>query len=386
MPSPPSSTTFRRVPGRRGRPSEARPSAGAASGPARPPRDRAQPPGTRRGRGCGAGGRGRLRAEPERDPRVDGADRGLGGRRVPRGACPLEGDGWAGSPRVSPGDERYISDYLRMELERELRHADVTFLTRTAILETIAPPVAEAVSGQPGAERRIRSLARDNLFIQEIGVAEPAFRYHNLLRDFLLAELERREPGGGTRAPPPCCCVVQGRGEHGPGDRPRHRERPHARRRPLRHRSGAADRSTAAARHPRPLAADAFEQRDFERIRRSRSSPGGSTSLTGAPTAADRMADIVERSTFDGIPEDGSVSFESGRAMLRAIMVRNGPKDMLANAELRCPREAPGSRWRANAFYSVGMARLAARRHRRGRRGVRGVGVAPARRLPPRSP
>jgi LuxR family maltose regulon positive regulatory protein len=70
------------------------------------------------------------------------------------------------------------------------------------------------------------------------------------------------------------------------------------------------------------------------------------------------MAAIADRSTFAGPPGDGSTDFESQRAMLRAIMARSGPTDMLANAELAVAREHPESPWRANALYLLGAARL----------------------------
>ena len=53
----------------------------------------------------------------------------------------------------------------------------------------------------------------------------------------------------------------------------------------------------------------------------------------GDVAAMDRLADIAERGTFEGRPPDGSASFESARAMLRAAMCRRGADDMLANAE-----------------------------------------------------
>jgi LuxR family maltose regulon positive regulatory protein len=77
--------------------------------------------------------------------------------------------------------------------------------------------------------------------------------------------------------------------------------------------------------------------------------------LNGRAAPADRLADLAERLAFAGVPEDGSASFESNRAMLRAIMARNGPQDVLANAELAASQEPPTSRWRANALLSVGI-------------------------------
>ena len=78
--------------------------------------------------------------------------------------------------------------------------------------------------------------------------------------------------------------------------------------------------------------------------------------LTGRPGVAIRLADVAERATFKGVPPDGSASFESARAMLRAVMCRNGPRDALVNARRALAEEAADSPWRANALYLVGAA------------------------------
>jgi LuxR family maltose regulon positive regulatory protein len=80
--------------------------------------------------------------------------------------------------------------------------------------------------------------------------------------------------------------------------------------------------------------------------------------LNGRPEAADHMADIVERSDFTGPPGDGSASFASARAMLRALMVRHGPQDALDNAAYAASAEPPGSPWRSQSLWLLGSARL----------------------------
>ena len=69
---------------------------------------------------------------------------------------------------------------------------------RTAIVEVVTPGIAEVIAGMPDAGARLESLVARHLLIQEVGRRPRAYRYHNLLREFLLAELERREPGRAT--------------------------------------------------------------------------------------------------------------------------------------------------------------------------------------------
>jgi len=80
--------------------------------------------------------------------------------------------------------------------------------------------------------------------------------------------------------------------------------------------------------------------------------------LSGRPAEADRMADIVERSTFDGVPANGSASFESARSLLRAIMVRRGANDAFQHATAAVEAERSGSPWRTLALEVLAQAHL----------------------------
>ena len=70
------------------------------------------------------------------------------------------------------------------------------------------------------------------------------------------------------------------------------------------------------------------------------------------------LADIAERGSFEARPPDGSASFESGRAILRAAMCRGGADDMLANATRAVELEPPGSPWLDFALWMLAFARL----------------------------
>jgi LuxR family maltose regulon positive regulatory protein len=79
----------------------------------------------------------------------------------------------------------------------------------------------------------------------------------------------------------------------------------------------------------------------------------------GDVAATDHLADIVERGAFAGRPPDGTASFESGRAMLRATMCRAGADDALANATRAVELEqAAGGPWRDFALWQLAIARL----------------------------
>ncbi len=232
------------------------------------------------------------------------------------------------------GRERYIAEYFRSELLPTLEGDDGTFLTRTSILERVEPEVAQVVAGLPGASERLRSLAQANLFVEPTGGAQESYRYHHLLRDFLVAELERREPGVAP-------------GLH------RRASAWYAANGPIDLRTYYSGRTATLERW-----LEGFDEAVLERQPALAVMAGWVHILNGRPDAADRMADIAERSTFVGRSDDGAASFASSRSMLRAIMGRRGPEDALANAAFAVSQEAPGSRWRGVALFLLGSAHL----------------------------
>ena len=78
----------------------------------------------------------------------------------------------------------------------------------------------------------------------------------------------------------------------------------------------------------------------------------------GDVVSAERLADVVERGSFEGRPPDGTASFESGRSILRALMCRAGAEDALAQATRAVQLEPAGSPWRDVALWAQANGRL----------------------------
>jgi LuxR family maltose regulon positive regulatory protein len=226
---------------------------------------------------------------------------------------------------------------------------------RTVVLERVVPAVADAVTDLPDAAQRLRRLAHRNQLIVELDSDEPTYRYHNLLRDFLALELETREPGATRRLNRRASAWFH---EAGDSDLA------------IEHALSAQD-SDAAGRY---ITAAAFQthqrgrtatiERWLERLdvgSFERHPPLAVVAawvylLTGRAEDADAMADIAERVDFHGRPGDGTASFASQRALLRAVMSRSGGREMLANAKIAIALERPGSPWRATALMIAGAA------------------------------
>jgi LuxR family maltose regulon positive regulatory protein len=89
-------------------------------------------------------------------------------------------------------------DYLRSEVLSALPAADLDFLMRVSILERMCPGLCDAVVGAPHSERVLERLERTNLFVAPIDRERRWYRIHSVLRDVLLAELDRRHRGAGA--------------------------------------------------------------------------------------------------------------------------------------------------------------------------------------------
>ena len=267
------------------------------------------------------------------------------------------GDTDAGLIGSVSGADRFIAAYLRSEIGGDLDEGDVTFLTRTSVLETFAPPVAEAVTGMAGAGDRLARLAHGNLLIQELGTPGSAYRYHNLLRDYLAAELERREPGRVSEFHRRAAVWHAANGSTESA---------------VEHSLTGRDLE-AAALYMTPVVVAVFNRGRAATVARwlaalddpmfARHPPLAVYAawihlLSGRPDAAERMAEIADGVGFDGWLPDGAGSFESMRAALRAAMARHGPRRMLEDATQAVEREPPESRWRGVALVGLAYAHL----------------------------
>ncbi len=255
------------------------------------------------------------------------------------------------------GQDHYIAAYFRSEFEREQSPIDVEVLSRVAVLEAITPGPTEAVGGRPDAWRRLEAIASRSLLISGIAGAEPTYRIHGLLRDFLLDELERHEPGASLQLHRRAASWYAANGDM---------------ERAVNHALASADRDMAArlvtmaglrmffGGRPATLIRwmGDLDAADFERFPPLAVLAAWMCTLTGRAEEADRMADLADRLTFEGDPGDGSASFESIRATLRASMVRRGVARMLEDARVATSAEGPDSPWLGTALGLEAMALL----------------------------
>ncbi len=80
--------------------------------------------------------------------------------------------------------------------------------------------------------------------------------------------------------------------------------------------------------------------------------------MSGHTAEAARLVAIMDALSYDKVPDDGSASFDSARAMLRAAMCADGPEQMLVDASLALAQEPPWSIWRDLTLCECGLAYL----------------------------
>jgi LuxR family maltose regulon positive regulatory protein len=90
--------------------------------------------------------------------------------------------------------DRYLDGYLRSELFAHLSPVEISFLTRTSVVERISGPLCDAIVDGSRSARLLEDLERRNLLVIPLDRRREWYRYHHLFRDLLLAELRRREP------------------------------------------------------------------------------------------------------------------------------------------------------------------------------------------------
>jgi LuxR family maltose regulon positive regulatory protein len=91
-------------------------------------------------------------------------------------------------------DESFMADYLRAELLDKLSPGEVSFLTRTSVLERMSGPLCDATLNIAGSARVLDDLAGRNLLVIPLDRHKEWYRYHRILRGLLGAQLRRREP------------------------------------------------------------------------------------------------------------------------------------------------------------------------------------------------
>jgi LuxR family transcriptional regulator, maltose regulon positive regulatory protein len=258
-----------------------------------------------------------------------------------------------GSEQDVSGRDRQIAAYIGHELLAPHSNDDLAFMTRTAILDQLSGPLCDAVVGKTGSAKRLAALSEADLFVIPLGGDHGWYRYHTLLREFLLAELEGGEPDDAAALHRRAAVW---HAEHGSAATA------------IDHALHSGDLEFAAPLLARYAAAifreglaatvDAwfrsFDEARLLRVPYIATFGAWFYALRGDAARAERLAAVAERASYAGRPPDGTASLDSSRSMVRALMAPGGIADALQHAERASILEAPPSPWRTTALALLG--------------------------------
>jgi LuxR family maltose regulon positive regulatory protein len=96
---------------------------------------------------------------------------------------------------IGPAAHRHLFDYFAQEVLAELPPSLQPFVLYSSVLPELSPSLCQAVTGRGDARAVLDDLFGRQLFLSALDESVPVLRFHDLFRDFLRGELDRREPG-----------------------------------------------------------------------------------------------------------------------------------------------------------------------------------------------
>jgi LuxR family transcriptional regulator, maltose regulon positive regulatory protein len=97
------------------------------------------------------------------------------------------------------GDDHAVADYLVTEVLARIPDDTRRFLLETGVCATLDVGLARHLTGREDAATLLARLERENAFTVRLGRGRDVYRYHELFRTFLRAELRRTDPGAARR-------------------------------------------------------------------------------------------------------------------------------------------------------------------------------------------
>jgi LuxR family transcriptional regulator, maltose regulon positive regulatory protein len=97
------------------------------------------------------------------------------------------------------GDDHAVADYLVTEVLARIPEDTRRFLLVTGVCATLDVGLARHLTGRADAAELLARLERENAFTVRLGRGRDVYRYHELFRTFLRAELRRVDPAAERR-------------------------------------------------------------------------------------------------------------------------------------------------------------------------------------------
>lgn len=253
------------------------------------------------------------------------------------------------------GDDRFVSEYFRLELLSQLPEAEARFLTHSSVLHRMCGGLCDAVLETTHSAYTLESLERSNCFVVPLDRRGRWYRYHHLFGQLLRNELDRSEPEAAAelnrRAMAWCVANDQAVEAVSYGR--------------------AAGELDAVAGLVDGLALPLYYDGRMETVEEWLGWFGDddlmrfpaiavygawNRALNGSSAEAERWLSLAQRSTSTMPLSDGSATIEPWVANLRAYMMPDGVQRALADAHLALEQLAPDSFFRPSALLIRGVA------------------------------
>ncbi|MGH1562179.1 AAA family ATPase [Mumia sp. DW29H23] len=257
------------------------------------------------------------------------------------------------------GDDRFVADYLYGESLSPLPEATQRFLRRTAVLDQLSGPLCDALLESADGQEQLQRLEATNAFLVPMDRRRSWYRYHALFREFLLGELRRVEPKEIDKLHLRAADWYESAGSTALA---------------LEHLLNTSERDRCVQLAAQ-LTFATYEAGNISTVQRWLSTLGDGavaaypplavlagwvSAVSGNAVDALRWASVVDAASYDQAPVDGTASFASGRAMLRAVMCPDGPERMMEDALVAVAEEPAWSPWRDTALCLQAEAHLLA--------------------------
>lgn len=252
------------------------------------------------------------------------------------------------------GEDRFVHDYLYRELLEKVPVEVQDFLVRTSVLTRMSGPLCDALLGRSDSQAMLRTLEERSAFLIPLDRRRTGwFRYHELFREFLLAELRRRDP---ALVAPLHLRAADWFGASGDPARA------------IEHALAAGDRGRSA-RLLTQAALPGYQSGRFSTVSRWMDLVGDeviesipplavlaawTAVLNGDVAGAERWADLLGRLDPGEDPDGVDLPFVGGRALLAVAMLRDGPDTGMSDAMTALQTVPVWSSWRDLALCLFG--------------------------------
>ena len=247
------------------------------------------------------------------------------------------------------GDDRYVADYLYHEVTSRLPAATQRFLRCTSVLDQLSAPLCDALLEEPGSQRVLQQLEAASALLIPLDRHRQWYRFHPLFREFLASDLLRVEPDAVEKLHLRAADWYEANGSTS-------KAMEHLLNTSARERIVQMVTTLVLPTYQAGQIAtvqqwlDAVGERDISQHPPLAVLAGWISVFSGGAAEALKWAAVASESSYDLVPADGSASFASARAMLRAAICASGPEAMQADAAVALREEPFWSPWRDTAL------------------------------------